>query len=213
MAAPVTVSVGGHSFTTLRSTLDRSPLLAVMLSDRWMENTAQFATQPFIDRNHVLFEHILDFLRTSFPPIFWSRDNGFDLPLYAALLQEADYFQLPTLADWIREEKYIYAIRITLSIDQELLTDCRRGLTWYSANVEKEFDSGTVSTASNSGRSTTHWKRVHTRTTKLCPPVSGNLLISTLLSTNIRFLGESVINYTRNSLVPYISVVRLPSVA
>ncbi|OQN95576.1 hypothetical protein B0A48_18540 [Cryoendolithus antarcticus] len=59
----------------------------------------------FFDADPILFEHVLNFLRRPFPPIFWTRTNGFDLALYVRLLNEAEYFQLDALADWIREKK------------------------------------------------------------------------------------------------------------
>ena len=172
MTAPISINVGGHLFTTLKSTLDRSPFLAALLSEQWGLAIARVDGPPFVDRNPVVFGHVLDFLRTSVPPIFWSRSNAFDLPLYAALLCEADYFQLDALATWIRDERYTYAIRITPKTDVELLSDCRHGLRDHPANVEKTFHPSVVEARSNSGKSTTLWKRVDVQTTKLYPPVS-----------------------------------------
>lgn len=85
------INVGGRVFTTLRSTLEQSPPLAAMLSNTWADNSCRANGVPFVDRSALLFEHILDFLRSSAPPIFWTRANGFDLPLYASLLREAEY--------------------------------------------------------------------------------------------------------------------------
>ncbi|KAF3031155.1 hypothetical protein E8E11_000733 [Didymella keratinophila] len=100
------INVGGRPFTTLKSTLEQSPYFANMLSPRWAESTTYHVNgAPFVDRSPLLFEHILDFLRSAAPPIFWTRTNGFDLPLYASLLREAEYLQVEALATWIRNEQ------------------------------------------------------------------------------------------------------------
>ena len=82
------------------------------------------------------------------------------MPLYTAVLREAEYFGVATLAEWIREKKYIHSVRITPSIELEQVSDCRTGLRPFWGDTEKEFEPGTLSTASNSGKSTTLWKRL-----------------------------------------------------
>lgn len=178
MAAPITINVGGRLFTTLESTLARSSFFNALFSPQWAQSITRLDGVPFVDRSPVLFEHILDFLRSGVPPIFWSRTNAFDFPRYAVLLREAEYFQVDPLAEWIRTKQYLYTIRITPSVDLELLNNCRQGLTWHSADIEKHFDDGTVSTSSNSGKSTTLWKRVHVQRTELHSPVGHRASIS-----------------------------------
>lgn len=113
-----------------------------MLSTRWAESIAYHVNgAPSIDRNPLLFEHILDFLRSAAPPIFWTRTNGFDLPLYVSLLREAEYFQIDALSTWIRDEEYIKAIWITASLELAPLSDCGNG-KWHFEDVEKEFEPG-----------------------------------------------------------------------
>jgi hypothetical protein len=166
------INVGGRAFTTLKSTLEQSPYFAVMLSSRWAESTTYHVNgAPFVDRSSRLFEHILNFLRSAAPPIFWTRTNGFDLPLYASLLREAEYFQIEALATWIRNEQYINAIRITSSIEMASLSDCGRGLS-HAGDIEKGFEPGTVSRSSNSGKSTIFSKRLLLQRTRLQLPVS-----------------------------------------
>ena len=104
----ITVNVGGRRFTTLQSTLtSQSSFFAGMLSGAWPEQACQINGELFVDANPDPFNHILNYLRRSFPPVFWTRTGGFDLPLYAAVLREAEYFGVATLAHWIREKKYI----------------------------------------------------------------------------------------------------------
>lgn len=165
------INVGGRPFTTLKSTLEQSPYFINMLSPRWAESTTYHVDGvPFVDRSPLLFEHILNFLRSASPPIFWTRTNGFDFPLYASLLREAEYFQIETLATWIRNEQYINAIRITSSIEVESLSDCSHGLS-HSGDFEKEFEPGHVSRPSSSGKTTIYSKRLLLRRTGLQLPV------------------------------------------
>jgi hypothetical protein len=174
------INVGGRSFTTLKTTLERSPFLATMLSSHWAESVCRVDGVPFVDRSPLLFEHILDFLRSSAPPIFWTRTNGFDLPLYASLLREAEYFQIEALTTWIRNEQYVNAIWITASIEVVPLSDCSHGKSHFG-DIEKEFEPGTLS---KSGKSTTLYKRLLLRKTKLRLPVSDHVLVLMCILTN-----------------------------
>lgn len=173
------INVGGRVFTTLKSTLEQSPTLTALLSETWADSSCRVDGVPFVDRSALLFEHILDFLRSSAPPIFWTRTNGFDLPLYASLLREAEYFQVEALATWIREEQYIYTIRITASIEVKSLSDCGHGMLHFG-DIEKQFEAGDVSRSSNSGKTNIYSKRLLLRKTKLQLPVSTNLLDASL---------------------------------
>lgn len=177
------INVGGRLFTTLKSTLERSPFLATMLSSQWAGSACSVNGVPFVDRSPLLFEHILDFLRSSAPPIFWTRTNGFDLPLYASLLREAEYFQIEALTTWIRKEQYTHAIWVTASVEVVPLSDCSQGKSHFG-DIEKEFEPGTLS---KPGKSTTLYKRLLGRRTKLRLPVSTDVLAYMRISINTYF--------------------------
>lgn len=174
MADPFHYNVGGRQFSSLHSTLIQSPLLATLLSDKLSAAHSHTDGIPFVDRNPDLFEHVLQSRRTSFPPVIWSQSGGFDLSLYTRLLREAEYFQLLALAGWIREAGYATSIRITRSVSRELLTDCEWGLFWNTGPTRKHFETGSLSSLSNSGRSTSHWKRVHIESITLHSPVGAS---------------------------------------
>lgn len=190
MTEPFMINVGGRSFTTLKSTLEQSPFLNAMLSNQWAGSTCYVNGMPFVDRSPLLFEHILDFLRSSVPPIFWTRANGFDLPLYASLIHEAEYFQLEALATWIRNEQYINTILITSSMEVITLSDCGHGKS-HSGDFEQEFEPGTVSTVSKSGKSTTSYKRLLLRKSRLRLPVSDHVLTSAFILADTPGYRES----------------------
>ena len=180
MTEPFMINVGGRSFTTLKSTLEQPPFLYAMLSNQWAGSICYVNGMPFVDRSPLLFEHILDFLRSSVPPIFWTRTNGFDLPLYASLIHEAEYFQLEALTTWIRNEQYINTILITSSMEVVTLSDCSNGKS-HSGDIEQEFEPGTVS---KPGKSTTLYKQLLLRKSRLRLLVSDHVLIFKCILTN-----------------------------
>ena len=65
-----------------------------------------------------LFEHILRYLRRGVLPVFYDSVKGHDHTLYLALLEEAKYFQVPRLVNWLRGKGYLQAIKIRYSADE-----------------------------------------------------------------------------------------------
>jgi hypothetical protein len=180
------INVGGRAFTTLKSTLERSPYFAIVLSSRWTETpTYHVNGAPFVDRGSLLFEHNLNLLRSAAPPGFWTRTNGFDLPLYSSLLCETEHFQVKALATWIRKEHYIDAIRTTSYIEVSSLSDCGHGLS-HAGDIEKEFEPGTVSRSSNSGKYIIFSKRLVLQRTRLRLPVSDRAFFLMRVMTDIK---------------------------
>lgn len=169
-AGIITLNVGGRKFVTLISTLtSQSTYFAAVLSGRWEEEACQVDGDLFIDADPTLFEHILNFLRRSVPPIFWTRTNGFDYPLYATLHHEAQYFGITALGQWIAERRYLHSVAISQSIEQEDLIHCvRNDLRTFTDNVEKDFDPGDY----ESKKGGVKRKRLYVRTTKFQAPES-----------------------------------------
>uniref|UniRef100_A0A6J0TVM8 Potassium channel regulatory protein n=1 Tax=Pogona vitticeps TaxID=103695 RepID=A0A6J0TVM8_9SAUR len=95
----IILNVGGLKFTTWTSTLQRFPesRLAKMLSGN--DPAFRFVNgQFFVDRDGVLFNYILDILRTlqiSLPK---------DFSDYQRLQREADFYELYHVADLLRQE-------------------------------------------------------------------------------------------------------------
>ena len=107
----VTLQVGERQFLTTRSTLVReSGFFASLLSGRW-DNGREDGSY-FIDADANLFEHILRYLRRGVLPVFYDKARGHDNALYLALLEEAKYFQIPRLIDWLEREHYVRALKI-----------------------------------------------------------------------------------------------------
>ncbi|XP_061463535.1 potassium channel regulatory protein [Rhineura floridana] len=98
----IILNVGGLKFTTWPSTLQRFPesRLARMLSGNDLE-CRLVNGQFFVDRDGVLFSYILDFLRTlqlSLPS---------DFSDYQRLQREADFYELYSVADLLRQENLL----------------------------------------------------------------------------------------------------------
>ncbi|MEE6472268.1 hypothetical protein FKM82_009561 [Ascaphus truei] len=95
----VTLNVGGMKFSTFPSTLLRFPesRLAHMLdgSDREFRVVNG---QIFVDRDGTLFSYILDYLRTS--QLYLPSDFSD----YERLQREAEFYQVPELADQLGQE-------------------------------------------------------------------------------------------------------------
>lgn len=165
---PITLNVGGRLFTTWPSTLTaHSPFFAALLSDRWADDTRRVDGNLFVDANPDLFVHVLNYLRRSVSPIFWSRSAGFDLPLYAALLLEAQYFGITALEHWIQNQSYRYTVRITQSIEWVAVSDCKRGQVRFFADCEKILDPAEFTV----GKSSQKMKELRVQKFELCPPV------------------------------------------
>jgi len=96
----VKLQIGERLFTASTETLTKG-------SDYFQEKFSRGCTDEvpgatyFIDRNGDLFEHVMEFLRSGRPPLFWDDIKGFDKPRYKALLAEARYFGVHRLVDWL----------------------------------------------------------------------------------------------------------------
>lgn len=78
----------------------------------------------FIDADSTLFEHILRYLWRRVFPIFYDIDKGYDHALYLALLEEARYFQIAQLQEWLENKRYLYALTVECSIEEVEGTLC-----------------------------------------------------------------------------------------
>ncbi|KAF1992811.1 hypothetical protein P154DRAFT_380384, partial [Amniculicola lignicola CBS 123094] len=106
----ITLDVGGRLIRALRTTLDRSPRLAKLV-ERFAVNMQCDGT-IFVDADIEVFSHVLSFLRRPDTfPLFWSKATGFDYGLYARVKEEARYFGVKGLVDWIEERGYEKAVK------------------------------------------------------------------------------------------------------
>ena len=54
-------------------------------------------------------------MRSLWYPLFWSKTSGFDYALYAKVLQQAEYFQVEDLREWIYNECFLQAVKVHTS--------------------------------------------------------------------------------------------------
>lgn len=109
----ITLDVGGRLFKASTDILiAESGLFQRQLSGRFTW-TPQADGSYFLDADPEIFEHLLRFMRRPCScPLFWSKDRGFDYDMYRRLQDEAEYFQVDKLCQWIKDKKYENAFSI-----------------------------------------------------------------------------------------------------
>jgi hypothetical protein len=176
------LNVVGEKFVTMTSTLtEGSTYFAKLLSLQWISSATLVDSGIFVDADPHLFRHILNYLRRSLLPVFGTRANGFDHPLYAALREEARYLGIESLEQWIAEERYMASITITESIETVDLNDClSKGSTCYSDHKRKQFHPSDYETKGGLKRKridVQHWNFT-ARVNDSWPTLLGTLLIT-----------------------------------
>ncbi|RYP16661.1 hypothetical protein DL765_004981 [Monosporascus sp. GIB2] len=123
----VVLQVGERRFTAFRDILVSESSYFKARLTRWFD--AEEDGSYFVDADPGVFENILAFLRGgSFPLFFNARSQSFDYPKYLALADQARYFGIPELEDWITKQRYLDAIKIersTMVISEVDMNDCR----------------------------------------------------------------------------------------
>lgn len=110
----ITLQVGERRFITTKDTLTCESEYFKARFSNW--NDADADGTYFIDGDPMLFEVILQYLRTGRLPLFFdSTTQTHNLAKYAALLGEARYFQIHKLDAWIIEKNYLHVIQVNTS--------------------------------------------------------------------------------------------------
>jgi hypothetical protein len=118
----IVLDVCGRKFRTTKSTLQTSDYFSNLIT-RWEDCTdRQEDGSFFVDADPDTFEQLLNFMRRpSRFPLYWTKEKGFDYVLYDKLAAEADIFLLHDLRDWIRQRRYLGAIRTDQKITKQPL--------------------------------------------------------------------------------------------
>ena len=122
-ARQITLQVGERRFVTTRETLVPESNFFTSLLSGWWDNALTNGSY-FIDADSTLFEHILRYLRRRVLPIFYDIDKGHDHALYLALLEDAKYFQIARLQEWLEKKRYLYALTVEWSVEEVEGTPC-----------------------------------------------------------------------------------------
>ncbi|KAK4690474.1 hypothetical protein P7C71_g6327, partial [Lecanoromycetidae sp. Uapishka_2] len=132
----ITLQVGERRFTTSESTLKDGSSFFQSKLERW-QNDAQEDGSLFVDVDPDVFQHVLRYLRSGVFPLFYHNTKGFDHNLYNLLAQQADYFQISRLHQWISDKSYLQAIKI---IYTTILSDDALALaTRHTADLGVEY--------------------------------------------------------------------------
>ncbi|KAI4168252.1 MAG: hypothetical protein LQ343_006539 [Gyalolechia ehrenbergii] len=110
----VILQVGEQQFHTSKATLEGSEMLNAMVSDRW-KSGEQSDNTFFLDADPEVFKHILRFLRHGVYPICYDMASGHDYGLYIAIYKLADFLWVPKLAGWLRDQRYLQALKTMTS--------------------------------------------------------------------------------------------------
>ena len=117
----VKIEVGGLKIKCYKNTLtDGSGYFKSRYAAEWagreLADEAANGGYRFIDRDGDLFKHILAFLRSGEPPIFYDNIKGHDLVMYQRVYAEACFFGVEKLVDWLKKKKYEGYITVNTSI-------------------------------------------------------------------------------------------------
>lgn len=143
----VILNVDGETFiTTKRTLVEGSGYFAARFSSRWPSDAVD--GEVFLDMDPVVFGHVLRYLRHGVLPIFYDQIQGFNQGFYSLVLAQADYLLIERLSSWIREKRYLLAVRkersarIILDDVKDIIngsdsanTDCRYQVTWGRKQV------------------------------------------------------------------------------
>lgn len=135
----IILDVSGRKFQTQKATLQTSLYFQNLLA-RWDDCAdRQKDGSCFVDADPDAFQHILDFMRRpSKFPLFWTKETSFDYALYNKLEAEAEYSLLHDLRDWLRQKRYLDAIKIVVEVKalSEQQFDGDQNQTRYEAEIE-----------------------------------------------------------------------------
>lgn len=175
--AKITLQVGERRFNTTRETLIRdSPFFATLLSDQG--GHPQEDGSYFVDADGDLFEHVLRYLRRGVFPIFYDKLKGHDYALYLALLQEAKYFGIVQLQNWLEHKNFLQAVKITYT---------------YEGAHDKTENGPPIATLTTPANTEVEWLNVNFRAEKgwICPhEISSHRMDVGKCVTHSRMRGE-----------------------
>ena len=113
----IQMQVGERRFTTtLHTLIEQSAYFRALFSAKTGKMPAEL--RFFIDLDGDVFAHVLRFLRSGVFPVFYDKSKGHDYSLYAMLLGQARYLQIPRLEQWLAEKTYLQAITATSSVTE-----------------------------------------------------------------------------------------------
>lgn len=137
MSDRIHLLVGERDFITSRDTLTQeSEYFRALLSDKYESKDS--AGKYFVDADPNLFQDILRYLRRGIYPLCWNRAEGHNYARYLALHEEAKYFQINRLSQWLADEKYFLAVTTKTSvIEYKGIDEINYGL----GNTKGEVDS------------------------------------------------------------------------
>lgn len=103
---PVILHIGSHDFRTNRETLTEKSAYFRALFSSDFASSFQADGSLFIDSDGDVFAHILTYLRHGIMPVLSDTEDGHDVQMYERVLDQAKYFQVQEIVDWIEKKSY-----------------------------------------------------------------------------------------------------------
>lgn len=101
-------------YTTKDTLVQESGYFAALFSGRWPDSSKDGVLT--LDADADVFKHIMRFFRSGVLPVFYDGLKGFDHQLYSLLLEQAEFFLIDRLRDWILEKRYLQAVKLVRSV-------------------------------------------------------------------------------------------------
>lgn len=135
----IILDVSGRKYKTQKATLQISPYFRNLLA-RWDDcSDRQEDGSYFIDADPDAFQYILEFMRRpSKYPLLWTKETSFNYALYNKLEAEADYFLLHDLRDWLREKRYLDAVKTIVEV--KALSDHQLKYRWNEERCKPDIE-------------------------------------------------------------------------
>lgn len=94
--------------------VQESGYFSALFSGRWPDSSTDGIFT--LDADAVVFKHIMRFFRSGVLPVFYDGLKGFDHQSYSLRLEQAEFFLIDRLRDWILEKGYVQAVKIVRSV-------------------------------------------------------------------------------------------------
>lgn len=106
----IKLNVGGSKYITFKNTLNQSIFFKELISNNFYTSKID-ENWIFVDRDGEIFKYILNYLRSNEFPYLYNENNNFNEYLYKKLKNEADYYGLTDLYDFINKKVYLESVK------------------------------------------------------------------------------------------------------
>ena len=111
-----TIQLGDKIFTLHAQTIEKysKKLSNQFCSRHWKTDLLEKSEQGFylLEGNGEMFDYLYDYMVFGTFPLFFAITTGFDYKKYASLLEQAQYWGIYGMSDWIKKKRFEGAVKI-----------------------------------------------------------------------------------------------------